>query len=293
MDSPNKNSQIKEIIYKRDRVKVSRHNQKVKKELFIPKNSEDITYLKDFLEHSDSINHKNLIKYCGIEQSDSSISMNCDYIGPKFTHFIDETEPLKFLRNCIDALYYLQDKEIAHNDIKIENILKSANGEFLIIDFDYMTYRNSKNIELTIFIGTKEYLSPEKIKFENKEIDCFNAYKSDVFSLGISFLKLLTGQFPANHNEIGGLIVNLPKNYQIFSDVLESMLCLEEENRPDFIQLKEEFYQKFRVIQSFSAIGCRFCKNEETNLSNIFVIQQKTVLCKKCFCKIITVEHDL
>lgn len=293
MYSNNQHYPVETILYETHGVKVYSSQGTVIKKLSLRKNPQIIHCMSDFLNHWNSISHKNLIKFKEVTVNNKSIIIVSKYIGPRANSFIDKTEPLRFLRNCIDGFCYLQVNEIAHNDVKIDNILRSDSGEYIIIDFDLMTYKNNNNETQTFLVGTPAYNSPEKKLMHQGQISQFNAYKSDVFSLGISFLTLLTKKFPINHEEIDEIISNLPLDYKIFSSILASMLCLDQENRPDFITLKKILYKEFQVIDSFSNINCRFCKTEEKILANIFLIQDKTVVCRKCFNKFIKVDYEL
>jgi serine/threonine protein kinase len=102
---------------------------------------------------------------------------------------------------CIlSALEAFHKKEIVHRDLKPENIILSSSGTKLL-DFGIAKYVPRGTPEATaatlmdatvsgIFLGTPKYASPEQ--FRGAPVDG----RSDLFSLGIVFFEMLTGQAP-------------------------------------------------------------------------------------------------
>jgi len=60
------------------------------------------------------------------------------------------------------ALGYLHMKDIAHRDMKLENILIDQDGYLKIIDYGLAKMLNDDQ-EATSFCGTPEYLAPEMV----------------------------------------------------------------------------------------------------------------------------------
>jgi predicted ATPase/signal transduction histidine kinase len=105
----------------------------------------------------------------------------------------------EFLRVAIalsDILNELYHHRIIHKDIKPDNILVNpTTGQIKLTDFsvacqlprEVQTLKNPKQLE-----GTLAYLSPEQTGRMNRGID----YRTDFYSLGITFFELLTRQLP-------------------------------------------------------------------------------------------------
>ena len=55
---------------------------------------------------------------------------------------------------------FLHEKEIAHRDLKLENILIDQKGYLKIIDFG-ISKKFEPNLDAETFCGTKEYMAPE------------------------------------------------------------------------------------------------------------------------------------
>ena len=99
-------------------------------------------------------------------------------------------------------------KNIIHKDMKPSNILyEEENDTISIIDFGISSQfdfklREQKNINT--LEGTLKYISPEQTGRVNRSVD----QRSDLYSLGITFYQLLTGNPPFNSEDPIELIHN-------------------------------------------------------------------------------------
>lgn len=99
---------------------------------------------------------------------------------------------LQIIQRILEGLKYLHSLRIIHRDLKLENIMfKDADGSYdlAIIDFGFATLEEDYK-KLFAFCGTKGYMAPEV--FSKQPYGC----KADMFSVGVIFYRLLTGQFP-------------------------------------------------------------------------------------------------
>ncbi|MCL1464628.1 trifunctional serine/threonine-protein kinase/ATP-binding protein/sensor histidine kinase [Argonema galeatum] len=95
-----------------------------------------------------------------------------------------------------DILHYLYQNRVIHKDIKPANILINPdNKQIKLIDFSISSLLPRETQEIqnpNILEGTLAYLSPEQTGRMNRGID----YRSDFYSLGVTFYELLTRQLP-------------------------------------------------------------------------------------------------
>ncbi|MCT7966814.1 AAA family ATPase [Laspinema sp. D1] len=109
---------------------------------------------------------------------------------------IDLTEFLKIGIQLAATLAQLHHHQIVHKDIKPHNIIiNPETGEVKIADFS-IAVSGAKETQGMISVdaieGTLAYMSPEQTGRMNRAID----YRTDLYSLGITFYELLTGRLP-------------------------------------------------------------------------------------------------
>lgn len=90
-----------------------------------------------------------------------------------------------------DALNYAHSQGVVHRDVKVGNILILQGMKSKIMDFGIARMDSSDLTRSGQFIGTPNYMSPEQVDGK-KPVDG----RSDLFSLGVIFYLLLTGERP-------------------------------------------------------------------------------------------------
>ena len=93
------------------------------------------------------------------------------------------------------ALQFAHDEGIVHRDIKPENILLDKKGRVKIADFGIAKIMGLEpDVDLTQTkdaIGTPHYMAPEQME-KPTAVD----HRADIFSLGVVFYEMLTGELP-------------------------------------------------------------------------------------------------
>src|SRR4028118_1618046 len=102
------------------------------------------------------------------------------------------------IANSLDGLYR---HHVIHKDLKPANILiNPTSKEVKLIDFSIASLLPRENQEIqnpNVLEGTLPYISPEQTGRMNRGID----YRTDFYSLGVTFYELLTGQLPFNSTD--------------------------------------------------------------------------------------------
>ena len=172
----------------------------------------------------------------------------------KFQFFYDENELMKIMKQIVTTFSLLQKNHITHRDIKPQNIM-IINGNFKICDFGNARILKREGLCFQRIRGSELYMSPIMFKaFHSNILQAkHNTYKSDVFSLGMCFfLAAALSYRPLNTireiydmNVIKQVMIQyLGERYsQNVLNILLSMLQIEEDLRPDFIQLESYFPQ--------------------------------------------------
>ncbi|WNG51447.1 AAA family ATPase [Archangium minus] len=84
---------------------------------------------------------------------------------------------------------------VIHKDIKPANIIAEPEGGTRLIDFGVATLQRVEHLEAApadLIEGTLAYMSPEQTGRMNRLVD----YRTDLYSLGVTFYELLTGSRP-------------------------------------------------------------------------------------------------
>jgi hypothetical protein len=105
-------------------------------------------------------------------------------------------ESLRIVPQICEALQYAHEQGVVHRDIKPENILLDKNGQVKIADFGLAKLLGQKTAESALtgsqqVMGTPHYMAPEQME-RPLEVD----HRADIYSLGVVFYEMLTGELP-------------------------------------------------------------------------------------------------
>jgi len=105
-------------------------------------------------------------------------------------------EALTIVPQICEALQYAHDNGVVHRDIKPENILLGKDGRVKIADFGLAKLLVPTNDQMALtgtqqVMGTPHYMAPEQLE-KPAEVD----HRADIYSLGVVFYELLTGELP-------------------------------------------------------------------------------------------------
>jgi serine/threonine-protein kinase len=106
---------------------------------------------------------------------------------------------LDIIAETADALEYAHNNGVIHRDIKPANIMLLKNGRVKVTDFGIAKSMSASKTRSGIILGTPNYMAPEQIM--GRQIDA----RSDIFSLGIVFFQLLTGDLPFRGDNLNSL----------------------------------------------------------------------------------------
>ena len=163
---------------------------------------EEVARYKQEYNISSSLNSGAIIKAYSLESSDQNLMIVFeDFGGISLRKYLEEKtiELEDFLSLGIaitEALSVVHTAHIIHKDINLANIVfNPQNRQVKLIDFGISTVLSQENALIKntqTFAGTLPYMSPEQTGRMNRSLD----YRTDFYSLGVTFYKLLTNQLP-------------------------------------------------------------------------------------------------
>ena len=172
--------------------------------------------------------------------------------GFSLSEILDEHSKLPFpaaaeiIRQTAAGLQHAHDQGLVHRDIKPSNLVLSKDGTVKILDLGLARFCDpNENHGLTgtfQILGTPDYMSPEQCR-SSVSVDI----RSDIYSLGCTLYRLITGKAPfgdAEHssiaNKIAAHLTEKPKPVQSFVseiipndfvDILNKMLAKKPDER--------------------------------------------------------------
>lgn len=153
------------------------------------------------------LSHPNIVPVFDVERTDRFIYLVMEFIeGDNLRGLMKRSaltieSVLRIVSQTCEALEYAHTKGIIHRDIKPENILINRDGFVKIVDFGLAKINEGAQRESNLtgtqqIMGTPNYMSPEQIEC-TREVD----HRSDIYSLGVVFYEMLTGELPIGHFE--------------------------------------------------------------------------------------------
>lgn len=153
------------------------------------------------------IEHPNIVNIYDLGVSDEHAHIAMEYIDAgdlrrRISGGVTEPDAVRYLRQIASALAEIHHVGILHRDLKPGNIMLRIDDSIALIDFG-LAKRMRLRMELTdegeIF-GTPYYMSPEQ--GHGNDVD----HRSDIYSLGVIFHEMLTGQKPYRADTAMGII---------------------------------------------------------------------------------------
>ena len=119
--------------------------------------------------------------------------------GRRFT----DDELRSWWNQIADTLNYTHAMGVVHRDIKPSNLFLDTKGNIKLLDFGIAKLKESMSMTRTgTMMGTLMYMSPEQV-MDSKNID----YRTDVYSLAVTFVHLLSGKTPYDSDTSGDYMV--------------------------------------------------------------------------------------
>jgi mitogen-activated protein kinase kinase kinase len=147
------------------------------------------------------LKHKNIVQYLGSNSDENHLNIFLEYVpGGSVATMLVNYGPLgeslvqNFVRQILQGLSYLHNREIIHRDIKGANILVDNKGSVKISDFGISKRVESsmggKKKQRVSLQGSVFWMAPEVVKQTSY------TRKADIWSLGCLIVEMFTGSHP-------------------------------------------------------------------------------------------------
>jgi len=145
-----------------------------------------------------SLNHSAIVKIRHAERHDNGWLIVSDFIdGVDLREYLAANRPqpvesARIIADIADALDAAHRQRLVHRDVKPGNILLDHQVRPYLTDFGLALAEGEQQQEKNCVAGTYPYMSPEQIRGEAHFLDG----RSDIYSLGVVFYEMLTGELP-------------------------------------------------------------------------------------------------
>ncbi|XP_051236016.1 testis-specific serine/threonine-protein kinase 6 [Dicentrarchus labrax] len=201
-------------------------------------------YLEKFLPQEmqiiRSLNHPNIVKTIDIFESNTKkvyVVMELCAKGDLLKHInvkgaLPDHSSWRFFTQLCEAIQYLHSRDVAHRDIKCENLLLDRFHNLKVCDFGFsksLTYIDGRMVLSETYCGTSSYAAPEILRSFP-----YNPKVSDVWSMGIVLYMMLYATMPYDANNVTKMVgiqmqhnIDFPNSPSVSSeakDLIRSLL---------------------------------------------------------------------
>jgi tetratricopeptide (TPR) repeat protein/predicted Ser/Thr protein kinase len=144
------------------------------------------------------VTHRNVIRIFDLGEAEGIKFITMDFIeGQDLKNVVSDAgrlsweESVRVLEQVCLALEAAHAEGVVHRDLKPQNIMLDKTGRVYVMDFGIARSTEMGGMTQTgTLLGTPEYMSPEQVMGEHVDA------RSDLFTLGVIFYQLLTGDMP-------------------------------------------------------------------------------------------------
>ena len=177
-----------------------------------------------------SLSHPNIVEMYDVGEDNGLYYIVMEYVeGKTLKQLLKKrgsltlSEAIDIMLQLTDGMAHAHDSYIIHRDLKPQNIMIKDDGQVKITDFGIAMALNATQLTQTNSVmGSVHYLPPEQAAGKGSTI------KSDIYSLGILFYELLTGELPFKGDSAVEIALKqmkepLPDLHKINNDIPQSI----------------------------------------------------------------------
>lgn len=159
----------------------------------------------------------------------------CGSLRDRMKNLLSETDALNYVRQIAEALQVVHRAGVVHCDLKPSNLMVTSDNRLVLIDFGSSRARLLRRpaMDADVPTGTPYYVCPEQIDGTDPD------ERGDLYSLGIIFYEMLTGQVPFRGDNLADILQShrtvaaptLPAASARFQPVIDRLLAKKREDR--------------------------------------------------------------
>jgi len=176
-----------------------------------------------------------------------------------------ERQVVRLMRQILDGLVYLHEINVAHLDIKPQNLVLTGqfpDCEVKLCDFGISRYL-SQGADVREILGTPDYVAPEVLNYEPISL------ATDMWSVGVLVYVLLTGCSP-----FGG-----DTKQETFLNITQCRLDFPDDLFQDISEDAKDFMQKLMVKNPSNRLSARECLAQPWFTREGPELTKSTILC--------------
>ena len=190
------------VVYKARQLNLDRI---VALKILPPVDSQSADFVERFRREARSLaklSHPNIVAVHDFGESGGLYYFAMEFVGGANLREMIRTgkmrpeEALAVVPKICDALQFAHEEGVVHRDVKPENILIDKRGRVKIADFGLAKLLRREQADHTLTmtgmtLGTPRYMAPEQLD-KPETVD----HRADIYSLGVVFYEMLTGEVP-------------------------------------------------------------------------------------------------
>ncbi|MBI5388289.1 MAG: protein kinase [Verrucomicrobia bacterium] len=208
------------VVYKARQTKL---NRLVALKILAPERERDAKFAGRFTREAQALarlSHPNIVAVYDFGEADGLFYLLMEFVDGMSlrqlmqSHRATPEQALAIVPKICEALQFAHQKGIVHRDIKPENILLDKDGQVKIADFGIAKLmvetaptpapssetaasavaaggNEAANLTQDQVLGTPHYMAPEQVE-KPQRVD----HRADIYSLGVVFYEMLTGELP-------------------------------------------------------------------------------------------------
>jgi serine/threonine-protein kinase len=154
------------------------------------------------------LNHPAIATIYELHRRDDDLLMVMEIVrGETLDELVQRAGPLEperaahLLAQVLEAIGHAHGAGVIHRDLKPSNVMVTESGSAKIMDFGIARVRGAEHMTTAgLMVGTPAYMSPEQVQCHDVD------GRSDLYSVGVMFYRLLTGKLPFQADTAIGMV---------------------------------------------------------------------------------------